>query len=387
MSKIETSAWVIHKGPIKDPGPAELRLETITIDEVTDDEVLVEPIYGCWEGNMAHALERSPVDICRQRGEDRIVLGNAAVVRILKTGSNVKSVREGDLCALVCIGTEDRWGNMIKVLGYDAVGSVGMMAKRVKLLERQVARLPVDSRFSPQQWAAFTVRYTTAWANWKLAWDSYRLQVGEDESPAPHVWGWGGGVAFGELALAKLGGCRVAMLASKDERLKLIREHGIEPIDRRPFGDLAFDEERFAGDRAYKRAYARAVGAFMKKVREVTNDDGGVAIFIDNIGQPVFRATVKATRIQGVIATVGWKEGMILTFNRAVECMSRHTYVHTHGCRRSEGIASMHFAEESGWGPPVDDRVYGWEEIPQLAEDFQADRIASYFPIFEINPL
>jgi hypothetical protein len=45
------------------------------------------------------------------------------------------------------------------------------------------------------------------------------------------------------------------------------------------------------------------------------------------------------------------------------------------------------FAEETGWMPPLDnERVYTWEEVPELARDFEQGRVASYFPLFQVNP-
>src|SRR5215475_2052693 len=101
-----TEAWVLHRGnnDVSDRKPGELRLETYTFPEITPHEVLAEPLYGCWEGNMTHAVLRRPVDVCRQRGEERIVIGNAGVVRILQIGDAVKSVRRGDVCMLWCAG-------------------------------------------------------------------------------------------------------------------------------------------------------------------------------------------------------------------------------------------------------------------------------------------
>lgn len=384
---ITTEAWVIYQAPEGSDGlePAELRREPYSFPDLTETEVLAEPIYGCWEGNMTHAITRSPVDVCRQRGEEKVVIGNAGVVRILQTGSAVTNVREGDLCLFAAVGTTDQFGYLIKVIGYDARNTIGVLAKRIKLHEKQVIPLPKESKHSPQQWAAFSLRYTTAWANWKLAYGCWRLQMPEDLFPAPFVWGWGGGVALAELTLAKHFGCPVAMIASTDKRLELIAQMGIKPIDRREFNDLNFEEQRYQSDSAYKRRYRESERNFLHRVKRET-DGFGVSIFIDNIGAPVFRATMKALARQGVIATVGWKKGMDLTINRAVECITHHIHVFSHGARYPEGVASIKFAEETGWIPPVNGHAYGWDEIPQLAQDFAEDRISDYFPIYQVNP-
>src|SRR5262245_48419387 len=196
--KIKTEAWVIYPGEATEnskPGPALLEKEDYFLFPPTGHEVLVEPIYGCWEANMTHALQRRPIDICRERKEEKVILGNAGVVRVLEVGDQVTTVREGDLCILFCNGQWDKFGYTVKVLGYDAPGSVGVLAKKVKLHEKQVITIPEDSQFSIQQWAAFSLRYITAWANWNVAYNCWRSQMKEVEPHDVHVWGWGGGVA------------------------------------------------------------------------------------------------------------------------------------------------------------------------------------------------
>ena len=67
--------------------------------------------------------------------------------------------------------------------------------------------------------------------------------------------------------------------------------------------------------------------------------------------------------------------------------MGRHVFLHVHGCRRSEGVRSVEFAEQHGWLPPDGAEVYTWDEIPQLAVDYANGKIQSYAPVFEVNPL
>lgn len=387
---ITTEAWVIHQGPERagprGPEPAELRREDFSFPDLGGDEVLAEPIYGCWEGNMAHALSRRPVDICRQRREEKVVVGNAGVVRVLKAGADVKTVREGDLCLVFCNGVWDEAGYPEKIYGYDAAGTVGLLAKQTKLRERQLIPVPENSRHTPAQWAAFSLRYVTAWANWKAAYGCWRVHRTNGADAPPFVWGWGGGVAFAETALARLEGCRAALISSDDSRLGLIRETGIEPIDRRNFSGLDFDEERYKADTSFRKAYQEAEGAFLEVVKEKTLGLG-VSIFIDYIGSPVVRATLKALRRPGVITTAGWKHGMNLSILRAIECMNWHVHVHTHYARYEEGLEAVDYAERTGWAPPVEDRPYGWDDIPRLAHDYASGRCRTYFPLFQVNPL
>jgi hypothetical protein len=112
-----------------------------------------------------------------------------------------------------------------------------------------------------------------------------------------------------------------------------------------------------------------------------------VAIFVDNIGTPVFRATLKALARQGVITTTGWKWGMDLDIVRAIECINRHIHVFTHYARYEEGLDAVAFAERTGWLPPAEARLWRYEQVPQLAADYAAGRVSSYFPIFQVNGL
>jgi NADPH:quinone reductase-like Zn-dependent oxidoreductase len=385
---VRTEAWVLHQGPASKAGEApvaaQLKKEMLEFSEITDFEVLAEPLYGCWEGNMSHAVERDPVDICRQRGEEKVVIGNAGVVRVIKIGAAVTTVKENDVCLVFCNGVWDELGYPIKIYAYDAPGTVGLLAKQTKLHERQLIRIPENSRHSLQQWAAFSLRYITAWANWKVAYGIWRVQVSEEERAAPFVWGWGGGVTLAELTLAKYSNCQVAMISSNEQRLKLIQEMDVRPIDRRQFSGLQFEEEKYRTDSEFREAYRLAENAFLALAREHTGG-AGISIFIDFIGLPVFRATLKALARPGVVTTAGWKEGMNLSTLRAIECMSWHTHVHTHYARYADALEAVEFAEGNGWMPPLNGHVYDWNDVPQLAAEHSEGRISSYFPVYAVN--
>lgn len=121
-----TEAWVLHGDQA---ATRDLCLERMSFDLSLDDECLVEPLYGSWEGNMIHAVERSPIDICRTRNEARVVVGNAGVVRVLRAGPGA-AVSEGDLCIHNGRGAEDRFGLLQRAFAYDAPGTIGFLAKR-----------------------------------------------------------------------------------------------------------------------------------------------------------------------------------------------------------------------------------------------------------------
>jgi NADPH:quinone reductase-like Zn-dependent oxidoreductase len=381
---MKTDAWVLHAGEKgAPPKPTKLVRETFEFREPGPEEALVSPLFGCMEGNMGHAVERRPIDLCLARGEDKVVIGNAGVVRVDKVGSAVTTVREGDNAILFCNGIPDKYGYPERIFGYDTPGTVGVLAKTTRMHQKQLIPIPKNTKYPLEQWAAFSLRYVTAWSNWRLAYGTLRLLLNETELPAPEVWGWGGGVSLGQLALAKHHGCKVAQIASTDDRLTTIESLGIRAVDRRQFRDLYFDKKKFKTDEDYTRRYLAAESIFVKKVTEMTGGEM-VNIFIDYVGVPVLRSTLKVLARQGVLTTAGWKEGMMIELVRASECIARHQHINTHYARYEEGMDAVAFAEKHGWLPPLDARVYEYDEIPQLFEDYAQDKVG-WFPIFRVN--
>jgi NADPH:quinone reductase-like Zn-dependent oxidoreductase len=383
---ITTRAWVLHRGPAGERVRGTLQLEDFALADLGPDEVLAEPLFGSWEGNLEHAIARDPVDICALRNEDKVVIGNAGVIRILAVGANVTTRKEGDLAIMggASYRGADSFGYARRIFAYDMPGTVGCLAKRIKMLASETLLIPANSRLSLEQWAAFGVRYVTAWSNWKAAYACWRSQLDVEDMPRPYVWGWGGGTAFAEVCLAHHFGADAAMIASSPERLAQIAEHGVRAVDRRPFADLQFDAARYADDAAYRKHYDRVERTFLMTVGKLTGGLG-ISILVDNIGAPLFRASSKALARMGVLTTCGWKHGMSLTFERGAACISRHLFVHTHYSRQRDLEAAVAFAEETGWAPTHLGKTYAFEDIPALAEDYAAGKVTSYFPIYQVN--
>jgi hypothetical protein len=89
-----------------------------------------------------------------------------------------------------------------------------------------------------------------------------------------------------------------------------------------------------------------------------------------------------------VLTTVGWKQGMKTHDLRAIECIQRHLHVNTHVWRYGDSRLIRDYQEDTGWLPVIDpDAIYDFDEIPQLADDYAAGKIDSYFPIFRVNPV
>ena len=69
---------------------------------------------------------------------------------------------------------------------------------------------------------------------------------------------------------------------------------------------------------------------------------------------------------------------------RAIECIDRHQHVHTHYARYPEGVQAVNFAVANEWLPIVDERIYTYDEIPEMARDYDAGRF-TYFPVYKIQ--
>lgn len=395
---MQTEAWVLHEGPLPAKGESPpprgpisdgFRLEQFEWPDPTGDDCLIEPLYGSWEGNISHAISREPTDVCRQRREKKIVMGNSGVVRILKPGPDTVGLREGDICMLRGTQLVDRYGYMTHAVGYDAPKTMGLMAKRGSLPGAVLTPVPKDSGYSLAQWAAFNLRYFTAWSNHRLSYGTWRLQVTEQQFPEGFpVWAWGGGVAYAQLTLARLKDhARGTLITSRPARRDMAARAGLETLDRSAYPDLYFSGSRYDADPEYAARYRDNEKRFVQEVLART-DGLGAAIFIDNIGAPVFRATLKALAREGVITTCGWAKGMRLELIRALECISRHSFIHTHYANRQECEDAIRFACERDWMVPVDalGKIWEWEEISQLAEGHISGAIDSLFPVFRINP-
>lgn len=361
---------------------AELVHEHFELSDLEEDEMLVEPIYGSWEANIDHALHRDPVDICRMRGEDKVIPGNGAIVRVVEVGNAVKGFRPGQYGFSNLYLKWDRWGYTELVSGYDWPGHPGLLCKRLKVKSHWLLPVPDGTRHGLAQWAAFSIRYPTAWSNWELAYGTFRLLIGAEEMPSIHVWGWGGGTSLAELDLARRHGHQAVMLSGDPRRRAIIERAGVPAVDRTAFESLEPPTE--GSTDAERNAYVEAEEAFLREVQRRTGGEM-VQVFVDMIGKPVFRATLKALSRQGVITTAGWKAGMRLSLLRALECIRRRQHVHTHFARRTEVKAAVDYAERTGWMPEVDERIYGFDEIPQLAQDYAEDKVGM-FTCYQMNP-
>lgn len=383
---MKTQAWVLHKstsgGSALDDGG--FRLEDFELPEMGDEDLLVEPLFGSWEGNMSHAIERDPVDICLQRREEKVVLGNLAVVRIVGKGRQVPSDYQiGDVGlfnGLTSPAYLDHYGYMALAHGYDMPRSIGFLCKQNVMPYGVFFHLP-ESDFSLAQWAAFGLKFPTAYSNWMLARSVYRLQVPEAWNPSISVVAWGGGCSLAQLDLARQEGHKTLMLTGNEARKAFLASRGIDAVDSSGFGDLDLETDPSP---AARRRYASAFGAFRRALNAAT-DGAGVDIFVDYINDfPL--STRRIVNRLGIVTTAGWKKNTDYSMNRPTECIRRRTHLHTHYCHADEFEKAVAHALATGWMPWLDgDPVYEWDEIRDLADLHIRGASPTLFPVYRVN--
>src|SRR5262245_46990589 len=128
---VKATAWFLYPGSPADHGRSgRLVREEFEFPDITENEVLAAPLYGSWEGNMGHATTRKPIDVCRQRNDARVILGNSGVVRVLDVGRAVKSVQPGQAAIISANDAPDRFGYPQRIWGYDSSGTMGCMSTK-----------------------------------------------------------------------------------------------------------------------------------------------------------------------------------------------------------------------------------------------------------------
>ncbi|MBI5389440.1 zinc-binding alcohol dehydrogenase family protein [Candidatus Woesearchaeota archaeon] len=401
----ETEAWVLKPRPVDFPKGELMSLEqrVVFIPAPDHGKTVVEPLFVTWEGNMGHAVEGSPIDTAAIRLQhpeleplgDGIIIGNSGVVR---------GVEDGKLYMFFCNGRPDGFGYPETIAGYDDPGSIGLLAKMTKVKDYQLIPIPEDTTIPLEAWASFSLRGVTAFANWRVALGTYRVQVGVEQKPILNVVAWGGGVSLYEAQIAKHAGHNVIMFASGAEKVAELEALGIKGVDRTQFYHLndvilaeakaaqkdasqaaAFEAKHSLKPGDWVAAYKTEHAAFLKVISEKT-DGGMVDIFIDYIGEPVAKPTHDALAREGLITTAGWKEGMVMRRVRAIDCIDRHPLVHTHYARRSEGEGAVRLFASGAIKGQWDTPLYGFGDVNTVAANYAAGKY-TFVPVIQNNPV
>jgi NADPH:quinone reductase-like Zn-dependent oxidoreductase len=150
----------------------------------------------------------------------------------------------------------------------------GTHAELIAVPRTSVHPIPGDLSF--EEAAAFPLAYMTAH---RMLVSRARVEPGEWVL----IWGIGGGVAGGALALAKALGARVIATSSSDEKLARATELGADATVNHATGDVV---------------------AFVKEVTA-----GGAHVVVDSVGEATWKRTLDAARPEGRIVVCGATTG------------------------------------------------------------------------------
>jgi NADPH:quinone reductase-like Zn-dependent oxidoreductase len=168
-----------------------------------------------------------------------------------------------------------------RVIGHQSAGGYGEYVKA-----RAENVVPVNDRWSAEEWAATPLVFLTAW---HMLVGRARLRPGETVL----VLAAGSGVGSSALQIAKHFGCRVIATAGTAEKLALARALG---------ADEAIDH----GDEGWPKAVRVAAGA-----------KGGVDVVVEHVGEATFSAAVTTLAYGGRLVTCGATTGPAATINLA----------------------------------------------------------------------
>jgi NADPH:quinone reductase-like Zn-dependent oxidoreductase len=203
---------------------------------------------------------------------------------IAEVGANVKGVTVGDRVAVnpnltcgrceFCIGGEDSLCVRYGILGEHVPGG---MAELVRVHGANV--LPLPAHVSYEDAASFILVNMTAW---RMVVTQGQLRPGQDVL----ILGVGGGVSSTAVQIAKLGGARVIVTSSSDDKLARARALGAD-----------------VGINYTKGDWAKVV--FEKTGRR------GVDLVIENVGAATWKQSIRSVKKGGRLVTCGATTGPI----------------------------------------------------------------------------
>ncbi|HYE89426.1 MAG TPA: zinc-binding dehydrogenase, partial [Terriglobales bacterium] len=203
---------------------------------------------------------------------------------VVEVGADVTGLKAGARVAVnpnltcgrceFCLAGEDSLCVRYGILGEHVPGG---LAELVKV--RAANLLPLPAHVSFEDAASFILTNMTAW---RMIVTQGQLRPGQDVL----ILGVGGGVSSTAVQIAKLGGARVIVTSSSDDKLERARALG---------ADIGIN-------------YAREDWA--KKVFALT-DKRGVDLVIENVGTATWKQSLRAVRNGGRVVTCGATSGPI----------------------------------------------------------------------------
>jgi NADPH:quinone reductase-like Zn-dependent oxidoreductase len=261
-------------------GPETLKLQDVPDPTIGADDVLVR-VKACALNHLdifvREGIPALKTPLPFWTGCD--IAGDVAEV-----GANVKGVKVGDRVAVnpnltcgrceFCIQGEDSLCVRYGILGEHAHGG---MAELVRVNGANV--LPIPAHVSYEDAASFILVNMTAW---RMVVTQGQLRPGQDVL----ILGVGGGVSSTAVQIAKLGGARVIVTSSSDDKLARARALGAD-----------------IGINYAKEDWAKVV--FEKTGRR------GVDLVIENVGASTWKQSIRSVKKGGRLVTCGATTGPI----------------------------------------------------------------------------
>ena len=328
-----------------------LKLDTVELRPMGPGDVHLKILAVSAEHNVDHAILADTINIAEARG-GKIYPGNSALGEVLAVGSDVKSVKPGDIVVTHCNGDPDVYGFPLRIWAYDQPESIGWYGEEAMVGEWQVIKPSLDCGLNLWEMAALPLRAPTAYHLWRRALGIYRVKVPSERRAVLNVMSFGGGVGELFLMLAKHEGHRAFFCSGSPERREFLAKMGIEPIDQKAFN-------RFAD--------AEGLKGFSKEIKRLT---GGVGMHIvcDMLRGPVFTAGVAALARAGVNVSAGWQLDKRIAYDSAGMSVKQITLDHTHydtidGCNAATELYG------SVYKPTVHEEIYPFEELPRALRE------------------
>ncbi len=160
-----------------------------------------------------------------------------------------------------------------RVIGHQSPGGYGEYVKA-----RAANVVPVNERWSPEEWAATPLVFLTAW---HMLVGRAKVRPGETVL----VIAAGSGVGSSAIQIAKHFGCRVIATAGSEPKLALAKQLGAD------------------------EAVSHAEDDWPKAVRALAGPRGGVDVVVEHVGEAVFSKAVTTMAYGGRLVTCGATTG------------------------------------------------------------------------------
>jgi NADPH:quinone reductase-like Zn-dependent oxidoreductase len=328
-----------------------LKLDMVTLRPMGPRDVHLRILAVSAEHNVDHAILADTVNIAEARG-GKIYPGNSAVGEVIAAGTEVTSVKPGDVVVTHCNGEPDIYGYPLRIWAYDQPESIGWYGEEAVVGEWQLIKAPLQSGLSLWEIAALPLRAPTAYHLWRRALGIYRVKVGVERRARLNVLSFGGGVGELFLMLAKHEGHRAFFCSGSPDRRDFLAKMGIEPIDQKQFNRFKSRED---------------VRAFNDHVRKLTGREG-MHVVCDMLRGPVFEAGLVAAAREGVNVSAGWQLARECTYNSANLSVRQVTLDHIHyetidGCKAATELYGSVFK------PTVHKEIYRFEDLPRCMHE------------------